>query len=165
MSIPLKIRERAFEGLLHGQPKKALARELGISTGAIRDWSIFIQYGFFDWVTKPYVNTRRELLHTAVHYWLDHYPIGYSDVARLHGIRPSGLYAAIQKDLAKLPEQLRPKRIRFWDEKPADSLGEFKMALLETAIEGCRDEFKKKELKRQLQLTRKALKSFEFVES
>ena len=55
MSIPLKIRERAFEGLLHGQPKKALARELGISTGAIRDWSIFIQYGFFDWVTKPYV--------------------------------------------------------------------------------------------------------------
>lgn len=123
-------------------------------------------------------------------------------MARLHGIRPSGLYAAIQKDLAKLPEQLRPKRIRFWDEKPADSLGEFKMAieklsdipadrpltaaerkalfeevkdakarlicaeaLLETAIEDCRDEFKKKELKRQLQLTRKALKSFEFVES
>ena len=38
-------------------------------------------------------------------------------------------------------------------------------SLLEVAVEGCRDELKKKELERQLQLTRKALKSFESVES
>ncbi|MCG5031739.1 hypothetical protein MAF45_09850, partial [Mesosutterella sp. OilRF-GAM-744-9] len=41
-----------------------------ISAGAVRDWSIFIQNGFFDWVSRPNVGFRKELLQRAVCYWL-----------------------------------------------------------------------------------------------
>ena len=42
MSIPVSIKRQACEGLLHSYPKKALARELNISCGTVRDWSIFL---------------------------------------------------------------------------------------------------------------------------
>ena len=164
MHITQEMRQQACEGLLHFTPKKALARELGVSVGSIRDWAIYIQHGFFDWVDNPWVTRRPELLQS--------------------------------RTVAKLPEQLRPKRILFWDVKPEISLGTFRMAIeklsdipadrpltlaerkallkemqdargrlicaesiLEVAIEGCKDELKKKELQRQLELTRKALAS------
>lgn len=111
------------------------------------------------------------------------------------GVRPVTLFQKIRRTVTKLPEQLRPKRILFWDVKPETSLGTFRMAIeklsdipadrpltlaerkvllkemqdargrlicaesiLEVAIEGCKDELKK-ELLRQLELTRKALAS------
>ena len=123
MSIPTSIKQQVCEGLLHSYSKRAMARELNISYGAIRDWSIFVEHDFFDWVNKSYVGRRKELLAQAVNYWFDHYPIGYSDVARLFGLRPAGLYAQIQSHLSRLPVKLRPVRIRFWDAAPAQSLG------------------------------------------
>ena len=126
----------------------------------------------------------------------EHYPIGYSDVAKQFGVRSATLFQKIRRTVAKLPEQLRPKRSLFWDVKLETSLGIFRMAseklsdisadrpltlaerkalykemqdargrlicaesILEVAIEGCKDELKKKELQRQLELTRKALAS------
>ena len=128
MSIPASIKRQACEGLLHSYPKKSLARELNISCGTVRDWSIFVEHDFFDWVNKPYVGQRKHQLSLAAKYWFDHYPIGYSDVARLFGLRPAGLYAQIQKHIDKLPVKLRPARIRFWDVAPAESNGGFVMA-------------------------------------
>ena len=91
------------------------------------------------------------------------------------------MFQKIRPTVAKLPEQLRPKRILFWDVKPETSLGTFRMAIeklsdipadrpltlaerkallkemqdargrlicaesiLEVAIEGCKDELKKR---------------------
>lgn len=181
MHITQEMRQQACEGLLHFVPKKTLARELGVSVGSIRDWAIYIQHGFFDWVDNPWVTRRPELLQSAVDYWFEHYPIGYSDVAKQFGVRPATLFQKIRRTVAKLPEQLRPKRILFWDVKPETSLGTFRMAIeklsdipadrpltlaerkallkemqdargrlicaesiLEVAIEGCKDELKKR---------------------
>lgn len=47
MSIPQAIKQQALEGLLHLEPKKRLARELGVSKGSIRDWLICIEHGCF----------------------------------------------------------------------------------------------------------------------
>lgn len=117
------------------------------------------------------------------------------------GVRPVTLFQKIRRTVTKLPEQLRPKRILFWDVKPETSLGTFRMAIeklsdipadrpltlaerkallkemqdargrlicaesiLEVAIESCKDELKKKELQRQLELTRKALASLTSVD-
>lgn len=113
MPIEQEIKQQACEGLLHFQSKKGLARELGISVGAVRDWSIYIRHGFFDWIHEPYVAQRKELLYEAVECWFDQYPIGYTDVAVKFGIRPGTLFSAIRRAVAKLPEQLRPKRIHF----------------------------------------------------
>ena len=202
MRIQQSIKEMACVGLLHYQAKKALARDLGVSKGCIRDWSIFVENDNFDWVRKDYIGQRKAVLAQAVDYWFDQYPIGYSDVARKFGFRPAGVYEAIQRRLAKLPEELRPKRVLFWDSPPAPSLGAFRMeieklsdipadrpltlserkailkahqenrdrlicaaALLEVACETCKDELKKKELRRQLELTNKALASFAPVKS
>ena len=55
MHITQEMRQQACEGLLHFVPKKTLARELGVSVGSIRDWAIYIQHGFFDWVENPWV--------------------------------------------------------------------------------------------------------------
>ena len=177
MHITQEIRQQACEGLLLFTPKKALARELGLFVGSIRD----IQHGFFDWVDNPWVTRRPELLQSAVDYWFEHYPIGYSDVAKQFGVRPATLFQKIRRTVAKLPEQLRPKRSLFWDVKLETSLGIFRMAseklsdisadrpltlaerkallkemqdargrlicaesILEVAIEGCKDELKKK---------------------
>ena len=129
MHITQEMRQQACEGLLHFTPKKALARELGVSVGSIRDWAIYIQHGFFDWVDNPWVTRRPELLQSAVDYWFEHYPIGYSDVAKQFGVRPATLFQKIRRTVAKLPEQLRPKRILFWDVKPETSLGTFRMAI------------------------------------
>ena len=41
MHITQEMRQQACEGLLHFTPKKALARELGVSVGLIRDWVIY----------------------------------------------------------------------------------------------------------------------------
>ena len=181
MHVTQEMRQQACEGLLHFTPKKALARELGVSVGSIRDWAIYIQHGVFDWVDKPWVTRRPELLQSAVNYWFEHYPIGYSDVAKQFGVRPATLFQKIRRTVTKLPEQLRPKRILFWDVKPETSLGTFRMAIeklsdipadrpltlaerkallkemqdargrlicaesiLEVAIEGCKDELKKR---------------------
>ena len=82
MHITQEMRQQACEGLLHFTPKKTLARELGVSVCSIRAWAIYIQHGFFDWVDNPWVTRRPELLQSAVDYWFEHYPIGYSDVAK-----------------------------------------------------------------------------------
>ena len=37
MHIPIHIKQKACEGLLHFLPKKVLAKELGVSVGSIRD--------------------------------------------------------------------------------------------------------------------------------
>ena len=66
MQIPQAIRQQACEGLLHFVPKKALARELGISRGSVRDWAIYIEHGFFDWIDKPWRTRRPELMQKAV---------------------------------------------------------------------------------------------------
>ena len=155
-----------------------------------------ILFGFFDWIDKPWITRRKELLSSAVAYWFENYPIGYTDVAKRFGIRPGTLYGSIKRTVAKLPEQLRPKRIHFWDVQRKTAPGKFRMAveklsdipadrplttaerkalfeelkdakarlvcaesLLEVAVESCKDDLKKKELQRQLELTRKALKS------
>ena len=97
------------------------------------------------------------------------------------GVSPATLFQKIRRTVTKLPEQLRPKRILFWDVKPETSLGTFRMAIeklsdipadrpltlaerkallkemqdargrlicaesiLEVAIEGCKDELKKR---------------------
>lgn len=201
MPITKEIKQRACEGLLHMSPKKRLARELGVSIGSIRDWSIYIKHGFFDWIDQPYVERRKELLGRAIDYWMEQYPIGYTDVAVMFGVRPATLYNAIHRKVSAIPEPLRPKRIRFWDVKPEAFPKPFKMkieklsdipadrpltqaerkalfrelqdnkarlicseAILEVALENCKDEIKKKEIKRQLELTREALKSLTFVE-
>ena len=65
MHVTQEMRQQACEGLLHFTPKKALARELGVSVGSIRDWAIYIQHGVFDWVDKPWVTRRPELLPSA----------------------------------------------------------------------------------------------------
>ena len=103
MHITQEMRQQACEGLLHFTPKKALARELGVSVGSIRDWAIYIQHGFFDWVDNPWVTRRPELLQSAVDYWFEHYPIGYSDVAKQFGVRPATLFQKIRRTVAKLP--------------------------------------------------------------
>ena len=92
MHIPQHIRQQACEGLLHFVPKKTLARQLGVSQGSIRDWEIYVRCGFFDWIDKPWITRRKELLSSAVDYWFENYPIGYTDVAKRFGIRPGTLY-------------------------------------------------------------------------
>ena len=52
MKISLETKQKACEGLFHYQPKKQLARELGVSQGSIRDWSIFIENNYFDWLKE-----------------------------------------------------------------------------------------------------------------
>lgn len=129
MYIPQEIKQQACEGLLHFLPKKRLCRELGVSKGSIRDWSNFIEHGFFDWVNKTVVGQRKELLHKAVDYWFDEYPIGYTEVAKKFGIRPGTLYDSIRRRVAVLPEQLCPKRIHFWDVQRKTAPGKFRMAV------------------------------------
>ena len=108
MQIPKHIREKACEGLLHFLPKKRLARELGVSEGSIRDWSIYVDNGFFGWVDKPRLNLRTLQLNDAVEYWFEHYPIGYSDVAKRFGVRPATLFNAIAGQLLNCPRSCVP---------------------------------------------------------
>ncbi len=106
--------------------------------GAVRDWSIFIHHGFFDWVDEPKVGKRKELLHNAIDYWFDQYPIGYTDVAKRFGVKPVMLYGSIQRTVAKLPEQLRPKRIHFWGIRTKSAPGKFRMAVKKLSYIPCR---------------------------
>ena len=129
MRIAVSTRQEACERLLHFHPKKTIARELGISHGSVRDWSILIDSGNFEWVNTNYSKRREELLNEAVEYWLDQYPIGYSDVARKYGIRPAALYQSIGRRLAKLPQSLLPAKVRFWEPAPSPEIGEFKMEI------------------------------------
>lgn len=127
MFIPQSIKEQACIGLLHFRPKKELARELNVSVGTIRDWSIYVDNQFFDWITEPHQQLRKAQLHKAVEFWFDAYPIGYSDVARRLGVRPSTLYNHILRRIAKLPDNLKPKRLRFWAPQRTPSIGTFTM--------------------------------------
>lgn len=108
MHIPQHIRQQACEGLLHFVPQKTLARQLGVSQGSIRDWEIYVRCGFFDWIDKPWITRRKELLSSAVDYWFENYPIGYTDVAKRFGIRPGTLYGSIKRTVAKLPSNYVP---------------------------------------------------------
>ena len=65
----------------------------------------------------------------AVDFWFENYPIGCSDVAKRFGIRHAALFRMIERAVATLPEQLRPKRIRYWDAKPETSLETFRMRI------------------------------------
>ena len=109
-------------------------------------------------------------------------------MAKQFGVRPATLFQKIRRTVAKLPEQLRPKPILFWDVKPETSLGTFseklsdipadrpltlaeRKALLKEMQDArgrliCAElplkavkTSSKKELQRQLELTRKALAS------
>lgn len=115
MAISVSIKQLACERLFHFHPKRTIARELGISTGAVRDWSIFMARGDFAWISERSVMTRKHLHHEAILHWIEHYPIGYSDVARLFGIRPSDLYSKIKRYLANSPSINLPAKIRLWD--------------------------------------------------
>lgn len=72
---------------------------------------------------------RKKLLDTAVDYWFDEYPVGYTEVAAKFGIRPATLFNSIRRRVARLPEPLRPKLIRFWEAKPQTFLGRFSMEI------------------------------------
>lgn len=112
-------------------------------------------------------------------------------MAKQFGVRPATLFQKIRRTVAKLPEQLRPKPILFWDVKPETSLGTFRMVIeklsdipadrpltlaerkaLLKEVQDARGRLicaelplkavktsSKKELQRQLELTRKALAS------
>lgn len=103
VALPIAIKQIACERLFHFHPIKTIARELGISTGAVRDWRIFINKGDFEWITDQYVTSRTPRIREATQDWMTHYPIGYSDVARWHGVRPSDVYRNIQSYLKKSP--------------------------------------------------------------
>ena len=45
------------------------------------------------------------------------------------GVRPQTLYGTIKRTVAKLPEQLRSKRIHFWDVQRKTAPGKFRMAV------------------------------------
>lgn len=200
MRINLSIRRQAFEGLLQGYPKKTLARELGISPSSLQAWDIYIQNDYYEWLDHLHGRKRQERIEQAVDYWIREYPIGYSDVARMFGLRPSSVYNAIDLRLSRTAPVFRPKRLAFWNNADNSKVGAFRMtinsledipgdrpltkaerkalfkeiqeakerllcseALLEVLEEDCRDEIKKKELQRQLELVRKALASYERV--
>lgn len=129
MHIPSHIKQKACEGLLHFLPKKVLAKELGVSVGSIRDWSIYVDNNNFEWIDQRILPQNKPLLHKAIAYWFDHYPIGYTDVARQFGIRPATLFNSIRHQVNSLAVMLRPKRIRYWDSIPAQSLGSLKMSI------------------------------------
>ena len=124
MRIPQIVKQRACEGLLQMCPKKQLARELGISKGSLRDWEILIASDNFGWFTSHFQRQDKVLLQQAVEYWMDAYPISYSEVARRFGFRPATLYTSIRRHIDKLPPLLRPKRIRFWDSAPTSFPGD-----------------------------------------
>lgn len=200
MSIPTSIKQQACEGLLHYYPKKTLARELKVSAGSIRDWSILIENNNFDWITARYMPKDPKRLEKAVDFWLSNQGLGYSAAARRFGLRPATLFNALIRNLNKQPAMLKGRRIRFWDPPPPPSLGELKMqfnklsdipadraltqaerkalfkalqksreetrvnlictqSLLEVELESCRDEFKKKLFKQQLEQIEKELQS------
>ena len=45
MHIATSIKQKACEGLLHFRSHYSIAKELGISKGSVRDWSILINHG------------------------------------------------------------------------------------------------------------------------
>lgn len=114
MSISITIKQQACERLFHFHPVRTIARELGVSAGAVRDWRIFSARGDFDWISESYVKSRKPRIQQAVMDWLERYPIGYSDVARLHGVRPSDVYREIHAYLERSPSAKLPLKLRYW---------------------------------------------------
>lgn len=110
MGISVFKKRIACELLLQHYPKKTLARELGISQGTTRDWSIYIEHDNFEWVEKISITRQVTLLNAAARYWYDHYPIGYTEVAKLFGIRPATLFAKIKRHSLKTLCQARLKK-------------------------------------------------------
>lgn len=72
----------------HFHPLKQIAPELGVSAGAVRDWRIFLNKGDFAWISERNVLSRRPQVIAAVADWITNYPIGYTDAAKAHGVRP-----------------------------------------------------------------------------
>lgn len=71
MALPIAIKQIACERLFHFHPTKTIARELGISTGAVRDWRIFINKGDFEWITDQYVKSRTPRIRQMVSEQID----------------------------------------------------------------------------------------------
>lgn len=114
MAISTSIKQVACERLFHFHAPSTIARELGISRGAVRDWRIFVDKDDFDWVTNSYVQSRKSQLVDAVSDWITHYPIGFTDVARTHGVRPSDVYREIQVYLKRSPSAKLPLKLQHW---------------------------------------------------
>lgn len=112
MSLPISIKQKACEGLLHFKPQKTLARERGISHGAVRDWAIFIENDNFEWVTSTMLPRNPDRLEKAVDTWFENRNLSYTEIARQFGIRPSSLFTAVIHRVNQLPAMLRPKRRR-----------------------------------------------------
>lgn len=113
MGISVFKKRVACELLLQHYPKKTLARELGVSEGALRDWRIYIEHDNFEWVEKISIQRQTELLNKAARYWYDHYPIGYTEVAKRFGIRPANLYAKVKRHSVKTLCQARLKKYNY----------------------------------------------------
>lgn len=113
MAISTLIKQEACERLFHFQPRKKIARDLGVSAGSIRDWSIFIENNDFEWITSVSVD-RKAKLKAAVGDWIELYPIGYSDVARMHGVRPGNVFSAVKRYLQTSPSAKLPLKLRHW---------------------------------------------------
>ncbi|HLR50411.1 MAG TPA: hypothetical protein VK076_07545 [Candidatus Sphingobacterium stercoripullorum] len=114
MALPTAIKQIACERLFHFHPVKTIARELGISAGAIQAWRIFIKANDFEWLTSGYVQSRKPRIYQAVKDWIAHYPIGYTELARRHGVRPSDVYREIQAYLKQSPSAKLPLRLHAW---------------------------------------------------
>ena len=59
MPIPVSTRLAACEGLFHFVPKKTLAKTLGVSSGSIRDWAIYIERGILIGLIIPGNDAKR----------------------------------------------------------------------------------------------------------
>ncbi|NLB31792.1 MAG: hypothetical protein GX822_09090 [Alcaligenaceae bacterium] len=85
-----------------------------MSAGAVRDWRIFLNKGDFAWISDRNVMSRKPQVLAAVGDWITHYPIGYTDVAKAHGVRPSDVYREIQTYLKESPSAKLPLKLRQW---------------------------------------------------
>lgn len=96
----------------HFHPLKQIAPELGVSAGAVRDWRIFLNKGDFAWISERNVLSRRPQVIAAVADWITNYPIGYTDAAKAHGVRPSDVYREFQPYLKVSPSAKLPLKLR-----------------------------------------------------
>ena len=78
MHITQEMRQQACEGLLHFTPKKTLARELGVSVGSIRAWAFISSTVSSIGSIHAGLSCSKAPSITG----FEHYPIGYSDVAK-----------------------------------------------------------------------------------
>ena len=110
MHITQEMRQQACEGAFAFHPEEGTGQRLGVSVGSIRDWAIYIQHGFFDWVDKPWVTRRPELLKAPSITGSSITPLATAMLlsSLQFGVRPVTLFQKIRRTVTKLPEQLRP---------------------------------------------------------